>query len=334
MSRNRRRCRSDKKQPPLALSSQEPGTRQPAPPRQFPRQRLWLHPGRPPVRPPRSRPRLPPPQPIRRCRRPPYPDARQYGNARANQPPELLEGASTERFVRAGILNSKVGLPVFAQDPDGDPVSYSRDSEDVGRFVLHVQSWQPWTSRSLPEEGEEFYLRIWAKDGRGRADYIDVRILTKAEAEPTETPSATPVPAPTEMPTPTPVAPQAQTELATPTPKPTATPTTTLTPGPTATPAATPAATPKSVQAEERPSHTPAPTTLAVDQEPPTPQQAVVLAQSGKIPTPTPWWPRAFIWLGNFLLLFALAWTVLLAARDRLGENRIANIGSKGRLGR
>ena len=246
-------------------------------------------------------------------------------SAPPNSPPFFVDGERTERAVtlEAGS-NSAVGAPVVATDPDGDPVTYSRDGADMGHFILNTVSGQVWTAKSLPAGRQSFALRLWAEDGRGGTDSIEVRVVVEG-AEPTKTPAPAPVlvELPTSTPTPTPVVALQvrQKAEATPTLKPIPDPTSTIDSsgwGPgrkigTATP-------------------TPEWDIPVVDAGIPRPPDPVVLAQSGPVPGQPPFWPRLATWLGGLGLIFALVWLLLMALRDRrrerARERRLARPGA------
>ena len=243
-------------------------------------------------------------------------------SAPPNSPPFFVDGERTERAVTAGAgANSAVGAPVVATDPDGDPVTYSRDGADMGHFILNTVSGQVWTANSLPAGRQSFALRLWAEDGRGGTDSIEVRVVVEG-AEPTKTPAPAPVlvELPTSTPTPAPVVALQvrQKAEATPTLKPIPDPTATIDSsgwGPgrkigTATP-------------------TPEWDIPVVDIGIPRPPDPVVLAQSGPVPGQPPFWPRFATWLGGLGLIFALVWLLLMALRDRRRER-----AREGRLAR
>ena len=246
-------------------------------------------------------------------------------SAPPNSPPFFVDGERTERAVTAEAgANSAVGAPVVATDPDGDPVTYSRDGADMGHFILNTVSGQVWTAKSLPAGRQSFALRLWVEDGRGGTDSIEVRVVVEG-AEPTKTPAPAPVlvELPTSTPTPTPVVALQvrQKAEATPTLKPIPDPTATIDSsgwGPgrkigTATP-------------------TPEWDIPVVDIGIPRPPDPVVLAQSGPVPGQPPFWPRLATWLGGLGLIFALVWLLLMALRDRrrerARERRLARPGA------
>ena len=235
--------------------------------------------------------------------------------------------------------NTAVGAPVYAVDPDGDPVTYSRDGADMGHFVLNTVSGQVWTASILPAHRESLALTLWADDGRGGTDRIDVTVFVKQrirKPEPTEAPTplflraATPTPAPTPAPAPTRT--PSPTSTIAPTPTPTPSPTPTLTPTPEAEYLALaldarPTTLPWSGtgRGRTRPLQTPGPTigisVIDIGQRRVTDEKPVVIAAALPIPS-DPWWPRFFLWLGSLGLLFALAWLLLMAARDRRRAKR------------
>ena len=225
---------------------------------------------------------------------------------RSNNPPIFQEGASTNRTTRAGLVNAQVGAPVVAVDPDGDPIAYSRDGTDLAQFILNTATGQVWAAQALPSGS--FSLRLWATDGRGGADFIDIDITAEAQ-QPEETGLA-PIALPTSTPYPTPALKAQQVPVPTPT----------LKPDPTEPPTATPIDMSGWGPGRTIGTWTPTPDwgVSVVDAGNPRPPAGpVVLAQSGPILNPAPWWPRALLWIGGALLAFALAWLILVAHRNR-----------------
>ncbi len=245
----------------------------------------------------------------------------------ANSPPFFVEGNSAERTVPAGAFGSvEVGAPVLAVDPEGDTVTYSRDGTDMGYFVLNTVSGQVLTATTLPAGRSSFALRLWARDGRGGADFIDVLVVAEQEmAETTaiEAPTPVPTPKPTATPTPTAAPALAQTELqvAAPSPDPKNSPTATIDTsnwGPgwkinTPTPAPERAI----------------PVVDIGNQRPPDSDAPVALAQAGAILPESPFWPRLFLWIGGLGLLFALIWILLMALRGRRNRSQKDSVWSR-----
>ena len=230
---------------------------------------------------------------------------------RPNNSPVFTEGTSTTRTAEVGILNARVGAPILAVDPDGDPVAYARDGADMASFILNTATGQVWTAKELTSGS--FSLRLWATDGRGGSDFIDVEITAEAGQIQKTVPVLVAVPTLTPTPTPEPAAQQV---LA---------PTPTLKPVPTMTPTATPIDTSGWGPGRKIGTWTPTPdrgvpVVDAGEHRPPA--GPAVLAQTGPDPGSGPWWPGASLWLGGLLLLFALLWILFMARRDRSERRR------------
>ena len=222
-----------------------------------------------------------------------------------------------------------MGDPIVAVDPDGDPVAYSRDGADMRYFILNTVTGQVWTAKVLPAGRQSLALRLWAEDGRGGMDFIDVRVVVEG-LDREEAPSPEPVmlaqPTETLTPIPTPVA------LLQVRQKAEATPTLRPIPDPTAT-------IDTSRWGPGRRINTPRPTPEwgipVVDIGIPRGPAPVVHAQSDILPIEPALWPRVAIWLGGLGLLFALAWLLLMALRDRrrerVRERRLARPGTRWR---
>ncbi len=203
-----------------------------------------------------------------------------------NRPPVFREGANTQRSIAEDVsIQTNLGTPVSATDPDGDTLTYTLAGPDAASFSLNSANGQLATVVTLDYETKAtHHLIMKVYDGRGGSDttVVTVRVADVAEQqvfveaplptaqpqlvetlapEPTETP--TPTPTATPMPTPTPTA--------TPVPSPTPEPTVPLwlfqsrwqgfasmpTPTPTATPLPSPTAAPEPAPAEEDPTATP-----------------------------------------------------------------------------
>ena len=243
--------------------------------------------------------------------------SRAPSSSRANAPPFFVEGSFTERAFLAGAgANSAVGAPVVATDPDGDPVTYSWDGADTGYFILNTVTGQVWTGATLPDGRESFALRLWAGDGRGGVDFIDVHVVVEV-SEQEEAPSSEPVllAQPTETHTPTPE-PAAFLQVSQ---KARATLTLRPSPGPTAT-----IDTSRWGPGRKIGTATPTPEwgIPVVDIGIPRPPDPVVLAQIGPVPGQhvNRLWPKLLIWIGGLGLIFALAWLLLIAFSDRRKE--------------
>ena len=238
---------------------------------------------------------------------------------RPNNPPVFTEGVNTSRTAQPELVNAKVGEPVVAVDPDGDPVTYSRDGTDMSQFILNTVTGQVWTAQALAQGGT-YSLRLWARDGRGGSDFIDITVSVAApqaqNAGPLLVVLPTPTATPTRTPTPTPESTALQ-QVAAPTP--------TFKPVHTETPTATPIDTSGWGPGRKIGTWTPTPKreVSVVDVGNPRPPAGpAVLAQSGAAPASGLWWPGASLWLGGLLLLFALFWILVMAWRDRQEQKR------------
>ena len=203
-----------------------------------------------------------------------------------NRPPVFREGANTQRSIAEDVsIQTNLGTPVSATDPDGDTLTYTLAGPDAASFSLNSANGQLATVVTLDYETKAtHHLIMKVYDGRGGSDTIvvTVRVADVAEQQvfveaplPTAQPQLveTPAPEPTETPTPTPTATPmpTPTPTATPVPSPTPEPTVPLwlfqsrwqgftsipTPTPTAKPLPSPTATPEPAPMEEDPTATP-----------------------------------------------------------------------------
>ena len=193
-----------------------------------------------------------------------------------NRPPVFREGANTQRSIAEDVsIQTNLGTPVSATDPDGDTLTYTLAGPDAASFSLNSANGQLATVVTLDYETKAtHHLIMKVYDGRGGSDttVVTVRVADVAEQQvfveaplPTAQPQLveTLAPEPIETPTPTPTA--------TPVPSPTPEPTVPLwlfqsrwqgftsipTPTPTATPIPSPTATPEPAPMEEDPTATP-----------------------------------------------------------------------------
>ena len=78
-----------------------------------------------------------------------------------NRIPEFPEGESAIRVVAEGTAaNEKVGDMVDAQDPDGDPLTYSLSGDDAGHFAINAANGQILTKGTLEYATKGSYLVV------------------------------------------------------------------------------------------------------------------------------------------------------------------------------
>ncbi len=116
---------------------------------------------------------------------------------RANRDPVFREGASATRSVVAGSSRGvRVGRPVTATDPDGDPLFYMVSGTDSSHFSIGSGSGQIKVGRPLTKSSYSFEVVVG--DLKGGVDVLDITItVTAVDAPPVAT---TPTPTPNRAP--------------------------------------------------------------------------------------------------------------------------------------
>ena len=111
-----------------------------------------------------------------------------------NRPPSFSEGASTSRQVAENTpAGSNIGMPVAANDPDGNTLAYDLEGTDAASFAIDSTSGQLRTAEGVSydyESDSSHAVVVTAADGSGGTTSIAVTIGVTDRLEPPEQPSA------------------------------------------------------------------------------------------------------------------------------------------------
>ncbi len=105
-----------------------------------------------------------------------------------NNPPMFDEGIEASReLAENSVGNLAVGLPVAANDADGDPLTYSLGGADAASFTLVADTGQLRTRDGVDynfEAKDRYAMRVVADDGKGGSASIEVTVeLTDEDGE-------------------------------------------------------------------------------------------------------------------------------------------------------
>ena len=109
---------------------------------------------------------------------------RERGRVRPNEAPEFPASATIRYLGAASSARARVGPPVAAFDPDGDPLTYSFSSADAALFHVDEHTGQiRVASGAAPElvAGDSYAGTMTATDPSGATASIVVRIVVFAE---------------------------------------------------------------------------------------------------------------------------------------------------------
>ena len=110
----------------------------------------------------------------------------------ANRAPEFDDGASTTRTLSETggstplTIGSPVGHPVAASDADGDPLEYSLEGADAGRFTVAPGTGQIRTLANTVydyEVRQSYSVVVNVEDGNGASETIDVTLEVENQLE-------------------------------------------------------------------------------------------------------------------------------------------------------
>ncbi len=104
-----------------------------------------------------------------------------------NRPPRFRWEAMTRTAAENAGPGAKVGAPIAAVDPDGDPIAYVLSGNDAGLFSIRKATGQLKTAAALDYEsdlGNQHTLTVTADDGRGGTDSVAVTVHVSNVNEP------------------------------------------------------------------------------------------------------------------------------------------------------
>ena len=109
-----------------------------------------------------------------------------------NNPPVFQESAGATRMVAENAMEAaEVGVPVTAEDADGDTLTYSFASADSASFAIIESSGQLETKAPLNYEAKDSYsVTVTVRDDNGGTDSIDLTISIVDVDEPPGAPEA------------------------------------------------------------------------------------------------------------------------------------------------
>ncbi|WP_428098640.1 fibronectin type III domain-containing protein [Candidatus Rariloculus sp.] len=110
----------------------------------------------------------------------------------SNGAPVFDDGERTKRKVAENTAPGKpVGKPVTAEDPNGDPVTYSLEGQFAALFAIDAGTGQLRTAAALDHESKAAYeVKVKADDDRGGTATIAVTVNVDDEREPPSAPGA------------------------------------------------------------------------------------------------------------------------------------------------